>query len=573
MVSQELFSATLQSINMIHSAVSEHDFDLVGAAGSTRFPLHADWRVGEPISLMHEGEAAIDGQVEPVVCLIGGLLFGRREFFLHEPFDTELAGGFPFLAAELSLRWLLHQEHRLGMLPRSTLAELAVTETLLTPTETSVLLARFGGFFPLEREHVECWRENLTAMQLSSPEVARRLCTGGSQGRYVAFEAARPSGLVGKTSDTERSFSDPLTMPLPTSASMQWVFQGAGTGRALDAVLKSNEDAVIVIEPEGHLVCHLLSRRDWSISMRAGRLTWLVPWIGTPELAQVSIHEIASHLDRMQRERMDPLHWCASGSEPLHAEFHAAVKTAVASPSEYSRGPNRPANVEITGNAELFVVSPSCAIFADLADSFQRIGCRVLHVNVPDRPELWTTELRKQFLQLAVQHQPKCVFFRNRSLLESSSARGRACLERVLDARPMSWWWDVPNVASMLDYEDPAARHAAFAFARSASFAAGRLPMASSRRSNVFRGIPVRGTDGHQADRGLSVEVHPARGPKPLRSSASESGDHRQRPCGKMGISREKTCRRPEPLRKHDRDARVSPSSDGGIPANDRLHP
>lgn len=455
--------------------LTDSEVDLLGFVGATRFPANSRWRAGEPIEI--DDAAAWErfpsprpaarkepARVVPAVCLAGPLLLARKTRFLEEPFDVDLSASFPLLAVELSLRWLLRRRWRLGLVENVLPA--TSKRVPFAAVDTELLQCRYGGFLPLDLGGAERWQANLAAMERVSPVAAARLGLPRPPGKCIAFEPRPSARLLARAPGVEKELADPNFPAVNADEPAAWIFQGAGTGMAIDTILKNTHQAVVVVEPEGHLVHHLLSRFDWSVFMHAGRLAWHLPLLATPELAEVSLQEIAARLDALARQRMHPLQWHSTGSEPLHHGFHESLRLSLASHDSFSSTAEPFLSSAVPEAPEILVVRPNCAIFEDLTECFQRLGCRVLGVNIPDRAEAWNTELRTQFVQLVARQGAGVTLFRNRALLETNSARARACLERALPGRLVSWWWDVPNVASMLDYEDPAAQRPAYGFAR-----------------------------------------------------------------------------------------------------------
>lgn len=466
-------------LDRLSRAVTVDAFDLVGVAGTTKMPRTGGWwdsgsgyGRGSVVHLHADGQLnrndygpADDAYrgLSPVVSLDGVLLFGRRQHFESAPFDEDLFGGFHFYDSDLSLRWLLWHGRRLAVVHGIDLVHKAGTNMADWPRMLNRFHYRHGGFLPLSLADVPTWLDNLAALRHQDPGVAQRLMAGRRPGSVLSFAADVDGRVLAKLEQGDQPFLDPrITAPIPSPFS--WILvQGGGTGEAIDRLLRDDARPIVVVEPEAHLICWLLSRFNWSDDLYSGRLRLLVPACDLPTLHELALHEVIGSLQPRVADLGMP-YVVSSGSAVFQSGFHQAVSLGLSLPTDVSKRvagwPKERMSEEVT------LLSPQCAIFEDLGRALSQAGCEVRRIDVPDRADQWTKTRYLHVLRTLIEKPSPVTLVRNRVFLESIDARLRLGQERLIPGKVVSWWWDEPTVGSYLDWRDPVARRPALAFAR-----------------------------------------------------------------------------------------------------------
>ena len=467
-------------LEQLERAVTQYGFDLVGIAGSTRMPRTGGWwdsgrgfGRGSVTHRHQDGRESTDHYgspddpnrgMSPVVTLDGVLLFGRRRDFLSAPFDTDLFDGFHFYDSDLSLRWLLWHGRRLGVVHGINVVHRAGASLAGWQPMLDRFHHRHGGFLPLDIDQVPIWQANLSALQQRDAMTAARLTLSRRPGSILGFSLDSHDRLVGKVEQNEFVITDETIQAELKETSSWIVLLGVGDGTRLEKLLQTSTQPILVIEPEGQLVCWHLTRRDWSKAIREGMLRWLIPATDQPALLEMSLHETVILLQRESREKGEPT-WIHGGSYSLHADFYNAVQAAAALPRESARLVGT-WSTRASSEFAVTVISPRCQIFNDLADTLQSLGCPTRRIDVPDRAEEWSREIVWSVLRELVDRPTPITLLRNRVCLEMPDARQRVGIEPFIPGRIVSWWWDEPTATSRGDWEDPIFRRPALGFAR-----------------------------------------------------------------------------------------------------------
>ncbi|MBY0585743.1 glycosyltransferase [bacterium] len=466
-------------LDRLARAVTVDAFDLVGVAGTTRMPRTGGWWDSGPgfgrgsvVHLHPDGQLLLNDYgppddayrgLSPVVSLDGVLLFGRRQHFESAPFDEDLFDGFHFYDSDLSLRWLLWYGRRLAVVHGIDLIHKAGTNLADWPAMLNRFHYRHGGFLPLGLADVPIWLDNFAALRHQDPGTALRLTAGRRPGSILSFAISADGQVIAKTEQGDLPFLDSRART-PFSNQGNWdLVLGGGTGEIIDHRLRDLARPVVVVEPEAHLVCWLLTRFNWADDIYSGRLRWIVPACDQPTLHELSLHEVVGSLQPRVADLGMPTVF-ETGSTPFQASFHRAVVGSLSLPLETAKRaagwPRRSAGDEIT------IISPQCSIFEDLGNALSQAGCNVRRLDVPDRASLWTRTRYWHVLRTLLESPSPVTLVRNRVFLESIDARQRLGQERLMPGKVVSWWWDEPTVNSYLDWRDPQARRPAFAFAR-----------------------------------------------------------------------------------------------------------
>lgn len=274
------------------------------------------------------------------------------------------------------------------------------------------------------------FRANFAAIEAALPRLARQLTL--------------PYGAPSLPPDAS-------AMSVSTSDAISNVHEPASrlateTIACLERTAAKADGSVLVIEPDRAALCAMLDRADFVAAIASGRLRLALPALATVELAEVSLlectamaHEVqfrGGHVDGVLGEAI-PASWRERFARSLDQAGWSASSLHTETPSHW--------------NWDVSVISPCCAIFNDLAECFRRLGWRARRVQVPDRPNDLTLEDRKAGLAALGAEPSRLVLARNRAFFETSDASERIPGEHMIPGTVLSWWWDVPNVASRTD--------------------------------------------------------------------------------------------------------------------------
>ena len=113
---------------------------------------------------------------------------------------------------------------------------------------------------------------------------------------------------------------------------------------------------------------------------------------------------------------------------------------------------------------DIIVISPDCYIFNDLAKAFTDIGLNTFLINIPHIRS--NNQSRSQLVSLLQHHTSELIINRNRSAYEVRDPLSEAPLEPYIKTEKIQWWWDVPNIATMIDYETEYKNQINLAFAK-----------------------------------------------------------------------------------------------------------
>lgn len=451
-------------------------FDLVGVAGSRQMLPSGAWWTAPTDQLRgvvwHKDESggieqshygAADDPVlgaSEVVSLDGVLLFGRRELFAQVPFDPEFFDGYHFYDSDLCLRWLLWHGRRLGVCHRFKVIHDKGASLENWSGFHGRFLERFGGFLPLAHASVACWRRNVRALEQTSPDFLRGLHGGRPAGSIKEFQL--DEGKLFARRGLEKIIIDDPPIESATNSAIRLF--GAGSGTLIDELTLDPGRSVEVIEPEAHLWLRHLSQRDWSDALASGRLRPTAPIADHPELAEISLLEHVGKEAGRSNEFHDAIE-LRSGSFELNRAFFEAISSAPQAARDAARRLSNIIRKEIA--FDVAVVSPSCALFDDLAQCFSRLGLRTHLARVPDRASAWSRSRWIAQVRHIIERPALMTVLRNRTMVESGDPRECCRLERFLPGKVVSYWWDRPNVASRIDWENPSSRGDSFAIAHS----------------------------------------------------------------------------------------------------------
>jgi len=493
-------------LQQLAAVLESQPYDLIGVAGANIMPSNGVWWGGSPETrrgqvwhrqpdgrLQHDqfGDPDHDG-LSPAVTLDGLLLFGRRWQFVAEPFDTSLLDGFHFYDADLCLRWLTRRHWQPAVYHQLKVIHNSGGSLKDIHRHQQRFLQRFGGFLPLTLDHVAIWRQNLAALRLVDRRSAAILTGHRVPGKVQHIVRESEAGpLLGLLADRDVVLSDPPAATLMTPSVPPLLF-GCGDGERLQQLLATPPYLPLrLIEPEAHQLLHLLSRHRLDGALMSGRLRLRIVVNDQLLLREISLQQLTAELQ--EESRRQPPQPFESGSTALNSELFKVLRQA---PQRLQQVAASLPPVEDEFRFDIAIISPRCAIFHDLAAQFKVLGVRCRLYNVPDRSSGWREE-RQQLLQQLRREPARLVLMRNRSLQEEEDPRHRLPLEDLVPGRLMSWWWDVPNIASWIDLESDSTAAPALAFARDLLplLPAGSIWLPPGARSSFLDTDPISGDE------------------------------------------------------------------------------
>ncbi len=283
-------------------------------------------------------------------------------------------------------------------------------------------------------------------------------------------------------------------------AHKQIVLLGAGSGTYMKRALKQPGKSLLVVEPEAHLLALLFSHYDFSQAIAQGRLHLIITQCNNPALEVVSLQSCTLELQQYYAHWKGDFALIKSGSYRVHEHFFNAIIEAAhvwkqlgytfkgldsshplekhealeqEKEQEQKKEPNKQSHAptQTTPSAapktqhDVVIITPRCYIFHDLALAFKKLGLKPFLVSIPDNSNnSFNTDQR--FLKTLKEQSSRLIISRNRSAFETRNANHRAQLERHIDTPIAHWWWDTPNIASVIDLEDKFTRQPHLAFAR-----------------------------------------------------------------------------------------------------------
>ncbi|MCG8668993.1 MAG: glycosyltransferase [Pseudomonadales bacterium] len=322
----------------------------------------------------------------------------------------------------------------------------------------------YQHFLPLDALQLSIWRFNISAVASFEPEAAEQflyLLSRTNGFRFQYRDHNRVSAIKGdQIALVVDHFNELESLPEGDT----FVLCGAGTGLLIQQLLDRHQNEVLVVEPEYGLICELLKYYDWSDALSEGRLRFFPLMSGSPETDQITITQTTRLLQFVLDKNQRVTHVIRGYSYHLNAPWFRNIEQGLVqylNQREFTNGwVNRRTQVY-----DVTVVSPNCSIFSNLAQCFNDLGLRTRLFNVPDKADQLTVDNTRQLLtQLAVDGS-KLTLCRNRSFFETENVKKAASFERFIDGHLVNWWWDIPNVASFIDFNDPTNNSDNIAFA------------------------------------------------------------------------------------------------------------
>lgn len=440
--------------------------DLLGVRGMAEISLHTlQSRQGSEsvqLSRVIGGARIASGSVqeitvEPVLALGPGMLMGAVSTL--QPW---VQGVGSLLKADNVITFTLQSRLFAGM-------RLGVAQNFPLLEKTSPVgwagyeqLKAVAGFLPLSRQGFEIWHRNLTALSSIQPELVTWLAEESMNSRWTRFESRGTGRLLLRGGTLDAIVADVFIKSNPGDI---WWMLGSGTGNAINETLAIPDTCLHVLEPEAALLCHLLSRFDWSNAIRQRRLH-LHAWDARhPLWKQLSARHLMAGFQAELEASQGPVYFTAGGSYYLNESSLKDVERGLHRMWMRLRECMHWKSLR-KEEFDVTVVSPQCAIFKDLAESFHRMGYKTRLLNVSDGTVPLTWQKDSQQVLNLLQHGSTLTLFRNRSLLESDTWQEPMPISPGDQDTWVSWWWDLPNVASLIEQGIPSQASPALGFAR-----------------------------------------------------------------------------------------------------------
>lgn len=442
------------------------DVDLLGVRGMAEISLHTlqAQQGHEAVQLSRViGGARIrtngtqDVSVESVMALGPGMLMGKVETL--RPWVDGMGS---LLRSDnvitFSLQSRLFAGLRLGVAQNFPLFERNPPLGWATYEQ----LKSVAGFLPLNQQGFDIWHRNLHALQTVHPELLTWLAEESISSRWARFDARGNGRMLLRGGDMDAIVADVFINATPGDT---WWMLGSGTGKAINEALAIHDTCLHVLEPEAALLCHLLSRYDWSNALRQRRLRLHVWDVKHPLWKQLSARQLLAGFQGELEESHRPVYFTTGGSYYLNEASLKDIERGLHRMWMRLRDCMQWKNLR----KEVFdvtVVSPQCAIFKDLAECFHRMGYNTRLLNVSDGSVPLTWQKDSQHALNLLHHGSTLTLFRNRSLLESDTWQEPMPISPGDRDHWVSWWWDVPNVASLIEQNIPSQATPALGFAK-----------------------------------------------------------------------------------------------------------
>ncbi|MDX1694869.1 MAG: glycosyltransferase [Ketobacteraceae bacterium] len=395
-----------------------------------------------------------NAHIKEVVIIDGRCLFARRSLFRHFPMQPGQGTSLTRTLFQHQIRLALELGQAQGVL-LGVNHEISEDSSWRDQTALNECWdQRYQHLLPLDCLQLSMWRLNLHGLHHFDPQAADQLLYLMSRDHGARFQYRDHNRVSAVKGDHIALIVDHFNEVETLPDGDTFIVLGAGTGLLIQQLLGQPGNEVMVVEPEYGLVCELLKYYDWSDSLSEGRLRFMPLPKGTHEINEIT----ANQTTRLLQMVLDKTHrsssvirgysyhlntpWFRRIEQGLLQFMHQkdAVKTWIG---------QRRRVYDVT------VISPKCAIFTNLAQCFNDLGLRTRLFNVPDKfDQLSVDQIQSLLMQLAADGS-RLTLCRNRSFFETENVRKAASLERYVQGKLVNWWWDVPNVASFIDFNDP----------------------------------------------------------------------------------------------------------------------
>ena len=334
----------------------------------------------------------------------------------------------------------------------------------ITLSEESML--GHSGNLPTDLNARRFWAKNLAFLELFQPRTAALLSLEAPPGRPGLIKKEEKGLSYGNKQGESVKIRDPALHTTLSDPNAVWVAMGCGEGERIRQLLETTKNKIIVIEPEAALLQYFFAQGDYTKAIQQGRLEAHIPNLTHFSASEVNLHELCTRLQQALSVH-HVLNWLATGSTQLNKSLYDAVQTATHfTVSITNRYPPQKVKQEAVWRYDVTVISPMCAIFDDIAQTLAQLGLRVQLYRIPDDHRDWNDTRWEKAVNDLRMEPSKYILCRNRSLLETINPRRRFNFETILPGEIRSWWWDVPNISTMIDQQQSSCKKPAFAFAR-----------------------------------------------------------------------------------------------------------
>ncbi len=455
------------------------DNQLLGASGysvlrATGVQMAAHAGVEELVAVAPGNQrVSPGGAVDEPVALTEDFLFSSSDYLRSHAFTSVdfLAGSANVgnFVGRYSLRMKLNNNSSLTVVGvAAKVAKGMVTgeskKTKKRKKEIKSFLQGYDGLFPINEVGIRCWQNNADALQKYDEGIAASIIDGLFVGVDLQFKQKQKGRIVvtGKLNDVILSDTSVRMNKLPSNETV--VLFGIGAGELVETLLRDTNNEVLIVEPEAKLINYLWMRYDWSGYVENGRLRYMPIANEHAILHSISMMQTSRFLQQILDVNRVPTQVIRSGSYHLYPTFYKTLEVSL----NWFLKLNRVAKTWVGKEKQVYdvtIVSPRCAIFVDFAECLHRLGVRTRILNVPDKAnELREDDIIQLLASLNVDAS-KLIVYRNRSFIESEDISLSAGLEDRIPGAQLSWWWDVPNVASFIDMQLTKHSRPALAFA------------------------------------------------------------------------------------------------------------
>lgn len=483
-------------LRQLAALVSENQ--LVGGGGVSKIRHHS--LDGAVATNGLEWQAVALGQCSGVsssatarpIALDDAFLFAESALFRQHPFEEidQQEGG---LIARYSLRCRLMAGVQLVSTDELVAGECEEDRLrrLLSPG--------YESLFPVDDQRLNRWLKNAAALEAYDAGISATIIDGLHVGPALQFLQKQKGKIVvsGKPNDVIISDTTVNLDALPQQETV--ILFGIGAGELVDTLLLDTDCEVLIVEPEARLINYLWTQYDWSDHVKAGRLRYVPISNEHPVLHSISLMQTGRFLQTVLDRNAIPTQVIRAGSYHLYNNFYKTLEYSLNHFLRMDKISKTWIGKERTVY-DVTIVSPCCAIFVDLAECLHQLGVRTRILNVPDKAGQLSQDNMIQLLASLNVDASKLIIYRNRSFIESEDITLAAGLEDRIPGAQLSWWWDVPNVASFIDMQLAGFSRPSLAFANDIlpllPEGSAWLPPATQQRfctGEVFTGDVQRG--------------------------------------------------------------------------------
>lgn len=434
----------------LSDALEGGDYGMLGLRGSPQF---------EPPDFTFSAARKNTCLVKPMMTLDGLLFFCKTKLIKKHPFDAEFNTSPNIVVMEYCLRAYFIRGEKVGRWEGIGWPEEMDAECKLSDYEANYIDRIYAGLQSADINHLASWRKNKSTLETYNPQAL-----AGLGMRVLSDKVKKLNWEKDKLEITpfvgDRSFvQSPLNLSTKTNPGHH-ILLGIGSGQEINLILASYNTRITVIEVEPVLVRFLLVRHDWSEAIRLGRLKIITLLNNVPGVTEVSCLQSIGVL-------LQPPDNCSlveSASYNLNADLYQQLKAALIKRDtarekiSHCRRPEK-AKFDIT------VVSPYCAIFNDIAYLFKSKGFRTRVLIIPHDSHGSGKDSQLNNILPLYKTPSRFTLVRNRCLLETDALQAYLNDDLQIPGKTVSWWWDVPNVASYIDFKNPRCQQPGLAFA------------------------------------------------------------------------------------------------------------